>query len=416
MTEKLRSVIAGDLPGANRMFFWNMSGSGIYALTSVLLIYLTIRIVGADKGGIFAIALTLAQMFVYIAYFEMRNFEVTDAKNKYSFAQYHGVKIINCVLMLFVVLCFCLFKSYELEKFIIILLVGVYRMLDGYADVYEAEFHKQGRLDLAGKSMTFRTVLSVSAYFLCLAWTGDLILSLMFAIAFGVMGILIFDCWIFQTIGTIEVIWSGKVFWQMVTDCFPLFLGMFLWTYLLSASRIAVDNVLSSKFQSHYQVIFLPISMINLLTGFLVRPSLLDLTENYAAGFMKKFWNAIIKMALILIFFTGICMAGAFFIGIPVLSAIVNLDLGKYRNILVFLIFAGGINGVAGLFYYVLSIFRNRRDIVIGYGVAAVVAWFVSEPMVRQWRMWGAAASYAVSTSVLFIIFFFGILRRPTIR
>ena len=43
-------------------FLWNMIGSLVYAMSTVFMSYLTIRIVGEEKGGIFAIALTISQM------------------------------------------------------------------------------------------------------------------------------------------------------------------------------------------------------------------------------------------------------------------------------------------------------------------------------------------------------------------
>ena len=74
----LKKVIVGKTPSEKDLFLWNMIGSTIYAMASMILTYLTIRIISGKEGGIFAIGLTLGQMFIYIAYYEMRNFQVTD--------------------------------------------------------------------------------------------------------------------------------------------------------------------------------------------------------------------------------------------------------------------------------------------------------------------------------------------------
>ena len=58
-----------------------MIGSGIYSASSMLLSLIVIKIIGADSGGVFSIALTISQMLVYIAYFEMRTYLVTDAND-----------------------------------------------------------------------------------------------------------------------------------------------------------------------------------------------------------------------------------------------------------------------------------------------------------------------------------------------
>ena len=404
--DMLKKWIAGEKqPDEKSLFLWNMIGSSIYSLASLILTYLTIRIIGDTEGGVFAIALTLAQMFIYIAYYEMRNFQVTDNENRYVFSEYHAVKIVNCILMMVVSAGYVFIKQYDLYKAGIILLVCFYRMLDGYADVYEAEFHTKGRLDLAGKSMAFRTVLSVGIYFLILAVSQNLYYALIGAIISGIIGIWIFDLWIFNTVGEIHVLFDRNAIKGILKDCFPLFLGMFLWTYLLSASRIAVDNVLPSQYQSYYQVLFLPVSVINLLAGFLIRPNLIRLTELHAANEKKIFWGIVGKMAGALIAFTVVCMVGAYFCGIPILSLIINYDLSKYRGMFVFLIFAGGFNALAYLLYFVLTIYRNQIQIMVGYGLAAVVALLISTAMVQIWGLWGASFSYLISIFVLIMVF-----------
>ncbi|MCR5797355.1 MAG: hypothetical protein K6G63_05495 [Eubacterium sp.] len=401
----LKRLIIGGEPSEKKLFFWNMMGSGVYAFTSLILTYMTIRFAGDREGGVFAIALTLAQMFIYIAYYEMRNYQVTDAKDRFSFSQYHAVKIINCFVMMVIVAGYILVMRYDMHKAIIVFLVCFYRMLDGYSDVYEAEFHKRGRLDLAGKSMTFRSVISVAVYFIILIITGDLLWSVIGAIVSGLIGIGIFNLLVFDCVGKISVEFKGATIKNILTECFPLFVGMFLWTYLLSASRIAVDAKMASEFQSYYQVLFMPVSVINLFAGFLIRPSLLGLTEQYANGDMKPFWKTIRKMVLLLVAFTVVCMAGAYICGIPVLEVLVKCDLKAYRIMFVFLIFAGGINALVYLLYYIMTIFRAGKGIMIGYITSSVIAFFISGVLTEKHGLWGASWSYLISVGYLMLFF-----------
>lgn len=405
MIDQFRNLIISTNPSDRTMFLWNAIGSGTYSFASLILTYLTIRIVGAEAGGGFAIALTLAQMFVYIAYFEIRNYRVTDTENKYVFADYHAVKIVLCILMILITSIYSLFKGYTTHKISIVILLSIYRMLDGYADLFEAEFHKNNRLDLAGKSLAFRTLLSVSIYFVLLKITYNLILSLIFAIVSGIIGIIIFDVWVYTAAINLKITWNYTVFKEIIKECFPLFAGMFLWTYILSASRIAVDNVLPDQYQAIYQILFMPVSVINLFMVFWINPNILRLTTYYSEQKIKSFWNTILKMVLALAGFTLICILAAFWIGIPILSFFVKMDLQLYKNLFIFLIFSGGINALAFLLYYILTIFRNRMKIILGYGIAAFSSLFISTPMVKRWNLWGAAISYAVSMGILLVIF-----------
>lgn len=407
-------IIGKEEPTEKKLFLWNMIGSGIYAAASMILTYLTIRMIGAEDGGIFSIGLTLAQMFIYIAYYEMRNFEVTDAENKYQFSDYYTVKIINCIIMMIVSAIYIVLKQYSAYKAVVVFLVCIYRMLDGYADVFEAQFHKDGRLDLAGKSMAFRTIISVLIYFIILGITQNLIGALIGAIISGVIGIYLFNIATFKKFGSISIQWNKDKIVGILKDCFPLFLGMFLWTYLLSASRMAVDDKMTSEFQSYYQVLFMPVSVINLFAGFLLRPSLIELTNCWANQKRKAFWKIIGKMILELAVFTVICMGAAYLCGVQVLSIIVGCDLQEYRGVLTFLIFAGGFNAIAYTLYYVLTIYRSQKSIMLGYGIASVVAFCISGVLVEKYALMGAAISYFLPNVVLMIIFVICIVIKET--
>ena len=143
MTEWIRAKILGKGTTERKNFIWNMAGSGVFAAVSMLLSFYVIRVMGEDIGGIFSIAITLSQMFAYIMYFEMRTYQVTDVERRFTFAQYHGTKVWLGVLMMLVCISYMFVRGYDLQKAGIILLMCIYRLIDGYADLYEGTFQQE---------------------------------------------------------------------------------------------------------------------------------------------------------------------------------------------------------------------------------------------------------------------------------
>lgn len=405
-----RIMIGDNVSSEKSNFIWNMLGSGIYSAASMILTFLTIRIMGEYDGGIFSIALTISQMLICFAYFEMRTYQVTDAKNEFSFTQYYSTKIITCLIMLIASIGYVVLKAYNPYKVLVILLMCVYRMIDGFADVFESQFHKDGRLDIAGKSLAYRTLFSVTIYFVTLILSRDLVIALIVAIIAAILGLIVCDMAVYREFGSMKVVFEKEKSLKILKSCFPLFLGVFLWTYILSASRLAVDDCMSSDAQAYYQVLFLPVSVINLFSGFLFRPMLTRLTELYKQEKYKDFFKIILKLVLIMVIFTIICMGGAYLVGIPVLEVIVKLELAKYRGLFTFLIAAGGVNAIAFSWYYVLTIFRCPKIITGGYIVAAVMAYIISPIFVKREGLWGAGISYFIVIFTLNIIFIAAIL------
>lgn len=412
MTVQLKyKKIKETKPTEKQGFIWNMLGSGLYSASSMILSLAVINLAGAEQGGIFSIALTLSQMLVYIAYFETRTYQITDSGDEFLFSEYHATKIFTCGTMLLVTVLYILIKGYTIEKAWIVFLVCFSRLMDGYADVYESQFQKDGRLDLAGKSLAYRTILFTGTLLCFLAVTGNLVRSLIIADIVAIIGVWICDVRVMRILREIKPVFHMDKIHRIIKACFPLFVGMFCWTYILSASRIAIDGNMSSEYQAYYQVIFMPVSVINLFAGFILRPSLPKLAEYYSWGKNKEFWMIILKIILSEAAITVICMLGAYLVGIPVLSFFSGCDLSPYRGILVFLIFAGGFNALACTMYYLLTIMRKMNSVLVCYILAAVLAACISSPMVVQAGISGAAWSYFIVVVVLCLLFSLAILK-----
>lgn len=226
---KYKEVYMGNAQSAKSGFLWNMLGSGIFAAGSMLLSLYVIRVLGADEGGIFSIAITVAQMLAFIEYYETRTYQVTDVKNTYSFADYKAVKLILIIVAIIVGIIYAIFQSgNSAYKFWVILLMCIYRYIDGYADLYEGTFQKEGRLDLAGKSQAFRTVLSVSVMAIAIIVLRNQVIACLLAVIAALIGLILFDQHIMCVFRSGKVHFEWKQIKGILVECFPLFCGSFL--------------------------------------------------------------------------------------------------------------------------------------------------------------------------------------------
>lgn len=414
MNTFIKMVVGKQPAGEKKNFIWNMVGSGIYSFISMFLSIVVIRIMGEKMGGVFSIAITISQMLLYIAYFELRTFQVTDVEHRYSFAQYHGAKLITCLLMMAASVVYIALQGYDMEKALIVFMMCIYRMIDGYADLYEGQFQLYDRLHLAGKSMGMRSIFS-SAFFIValivlkqftsLSGAKIMIFALGIAIAAALIGIWAFDLLIEGAFGKIAPSFEWKVIRKILTDCFPLFIGAFLWVYILSASRIAIDSNMADEYQAYYQTLFMPVSIINLFATFFFRPALTPLSEFYSRRDKKSFVRKITGLIAIIVIFTVVCMAGAFLLGIPVLSLMSGCNLDDYRMVLVLLMLAGGLNSASFFLYYILTIMRKPKSVLAGYISAALLSLLISSLMVQKMGIQGAALSFFITVTYLCVVF-----------
>ena len=236
---------------------WNIAGSFCYAFASILLSFLVMRIAGDVAGGIFAFGFsTFGQQMFTVAYFGIRPFQITDGSGEYSFGDYLRHRKLTsgfAVAISAVYLAWTVFTgNYSAEKAMAVFLLAIYKIIDGFADVYESEFQRQGYLYLTGKSNTFRTILSVCAFLAGLLLSvhkmspeRSLLVACGAAAAAQAAGVILFNL---SAIGRLRgVDWekhNGKSR-QLFVQTGLLFLSVFLDFYIFSAAKYAIDSNLN---------------------------------------------------------------------------------------------------------------------------------------------------------------------------
>lgn len=409
--EVLRRLIINDDPATleKRNMIWNMIGSFLYAFASMALTMAVIQIVGDEQGGIFTFAFTtFGQQMFMVAYFGIRPYQITDVENRYTFGDYLKLRILTSAAALAIGIGFVLWNGYQPQKAWIVFLMVCYKVIDGFADVYEAEFQRSGRLYLTGKSNTFRTLLSVGCFITALLATKHLVFASAAAVAAQIVGVLVFDVWVIR--GLENVNWSKGAegcadLWK---SCLLLFLSVFLDFYIFSAAKYAIEGNLNDAAMAVYGAIFMPTSVINLVAGFVIRPFLTRLSSYWERKELRQFGGVIVKIFAVILGLTILAVTAAGLLGIPVLSLLYsNLRdaLSQCRLALVMIILGGGFNALMNLFYYTLVIMKMQKHIFGGYVLVCVTAAVISPAAVRTGGILGGAASYLILMILLAVCF-----------
>jgi len=396
-----RQLIGSDKNIGQRNMAWNMAGSMIYALAGIFLGVAVTRILGADMGGIFFFAFsTFGQQMFIVSYFGIRPIQITDTGNKNSFGDYRRLRFATCGAAVAVSLFYAfLFVADPLKRCVVLLMV-LYKVLDGFADCWDSEFQRNGRLYLTGKSNAGRTVLSCGLFLLVLFFTKDLILSCVAAVLGQFAGFLLFCLSPVRELSGIDYRVSANGFRELFSEGKWLFLSAFLDLYIFAASKYAVNSFLTDADNSYYSTIFIPTSAINLMANFVIRPVLTSLSDDWNSKNREAFRKTVFRITGIILVLTGLGVAAAFLFGIPVLSAILGKEAGAhlspYTGALMTVILGGGFYAVLNLMYYVLVILKEEKYMFVIYGAGCLIAWAVSRFMVRQYGINGAAGSYLI--------------------
>ncbi len=405
-----RILLGGEGNIARRNVLWNTAGSAVYALTSMLLGGLVTRVLGADAGGIFFFAFSTFGQQMYIgAYFGMRPLQVTDTAGRHSFGEYLRFRYMTCIGSLAAAAAYAFLFAKSGTARTVLLLMVVYKILDGFADCFDSEFQRQGRLDLTGKSNAFRTLVSVAAFCLVMFQTGDLVLSCAASVFGQAAGILLFCVSPLTAFPGLRYEVRGGSAGELFRESLWLFLAAFLDLYIFAASKYAVNRFMTDADNSYYTTIFIPTSVINLMANFVIRPVLTQLSGDRDRGDGAHFRSLVTKISALIAVLTVLGMAAAWILGIPVLSLLVGKTAGQaleaYRGALVMVILGGGFYALLNLLYYILVIFGRQKLIFLIYCGMTLFAKLLSDHLVQRQGIPGAALSYLIVMAVLACLF-----------
>lgn len=416
---RLKKFILQSDNVARDSFVWNMVGSMLLAFQSVILLMILSRTVGLVETGVFTIAYANANLFLNIAKYGMRNFQVSDVKMQFSFRDYINSRCVSVFAMLLVSFTYILISSaikhYSAEKSMVMIWMCLFKLPDAIEDVYYGEYQRRGRLDIASKAMTLRVIITTVVFVALILITRKQLFALVVTTCVTTIVMVIFLQWTYRDFAVPRNLNIHNLL-GLMKSCFPLFAGSFLSFYIGNAPKYAIDAQLSDELQACYGFISMPIFVIGLLNGFIFNPMLYRISSLWNDGKIKEFLRQVWFQILIVTGITVACIAGAYIIGIPVLSFLYNTDLKPFKNELLILLLGGGFLGLSGLLNAVITIIRCQKALAWGYFAITLLALVTANNIVGKYQMFGAAMLYAILMALLnicfFAIFAFGVVRR----
>lgn len=385
-----------------RIFIWNAIGSICNALSTMVYLMLTNRFFGQYEGGIVTISLALAQQMLTISNFETATFYITDGKKKNDFDVHFSTKLLLFSIAVTASIVVALYK-YDFNKALIVICFCIYKCTDGFATLSSGALQREGRLDLAGMSLTFKTLTIISVFIGISFIVKDLLVASILIVIISIGWTLLVDLNLVSNFLPLKLSFSYKKIVKLIMNCLPLFLTTFLFTYIINQPKYVIDSVMSENSQNIFGIIFMPSSVISMLSLFVYRPMVTTMTTYWGEGKKKKFVSLIIRISLLLFGLTLICIIGASLIGIPVLSWLFNVDLSGRLLALNIILLGGGMYAFSMLLYNVSVILRRQNRIFFACLLAYIFALIITKPIILSFGLNGAALAYLLTNIFLSI-------------
>ena len=386
-------------------YFWNMMGSGMSAVFSVLIMLIVTRIMGEYVGGIFAFSYAVAQQLQTVGQYEIRGYQSTDIREIFKFSTYLSARIVTCAVMFTCAVVYGLWHEATVEERVFLIFVCTIKIFDAFEDVFHGLFQQRNKLYIAGRALFFRLTITLVSFVVSLYFTRNLIVTCGITIVCSAIALILLNVPQAKRIVDLRPVFQWNKIGGLLLTCFPLFLGSFILLYLYNIPKYRMEDFLGKEFQTYYAILFMPASVINLFSGFAFKPLLTTLAINWTEKRKKRFVKILAKGLGIVAALTGIVVLGGYLLGIPVLSWIYGVDLSAYKIELVLLLIGGGFSAASVILYYGLMVMRRQRLILGGYILVLILSIVTSGPLIQGYGIKGASILYGGLMLALTIVF-----------
>lgn len=386
---------------------WYPIGMMMFSASSIILLIFITRFFGSVNSGIFAISWAVCQQMYSLGLFGTRNYQIADVENKFSFSQYYSSKFFSAILMLIGCIIYGLVLKLSWPKLLMSFLLTFLMIGEVFADVFAGHLQKMDRNAQIGKSYFFRILLyDLIFIFICLLF-NNIYLAILFSILVSFSWIWIVDYYCIvkdENSKNKEKVHLTISFKNVLIECTPILLSAFLTNFIINIPKNAIELYSTNQLQAIYNILFTPTSIIALVSSIIFMPMYTKISQDWYKKRYKDFLKKITNVIIFICLFTFVVLIIAYFLGIPVLSFVYNVELAKYKFQFLLLVLSGGIVSISWLLVYLLTVFNRQILLVYIYGFVSVVSNLLSNYLVKLSAIEGASISYFLSSLFINIL------------
>lgn len=412
-------------------YIWNAIGGMLNAGQSVLVLIIVTRVCGLEAAGLYSIAFATGNLFMYLGNYGVRNYQVSDVDEKFPFRSYILHRLLTVALMLLAAAVYCTYSllrgAYSPAKTMTVAAMCLLKAIDCLEEVLEGRLHQRGRLDLAGKMMTVRLLISIGGMLAVLVATGNLLTATNAAIILAAAAVILMAAACRRTLlplqpalgvaaknrgaatspaaasAAVSAARSGALrdAAVLMRVCFPVCAANFLSFYLINAPKYAIDAAMNETAQAQYNFIAMPVFVIQLLGMFVYQPVLVRMTLSWNSADQKGFLRDFLRITAGLLIIAALCLGGAYVLGIPVLSALYATDLSALKPELLLILTGGVFLAMNGFYSAVLTLMREQNRIPFMYLAGAVLSLILTPHFVEISGIMGAVISFVLIMAIV---------------
>jgi len=391
-------------------FIWNTIGVLTISLTSFIYSLILVRLCDLSVSGIWSYTFAIACTAVTIASFGGRTFQVTDTKGELSTYTYVLARYSTVLIMFIIMFVFVLFKRFDLNKSLILILLCAFKFCEELSDVYYGILQKNDKLYIVGKSMFLKSVINMIVFLVGIYFSKSLLLAVILILINNFLFFYLYDRRNALKLGKIDKSTNKNMLMKYFKNNLIICIVLFLSTYLVNSPKYLMESFLSDSVQGIYNLLALPATAVTLIGSFIINPMLVGIAEDYTNKKIKKIKNTSFKITGILLIFGVIILICGYFLGTPLMKLVYGFDLNPYLKEFCLMIIGCTFYTISSILSMILISTRNLIPQLIYNIVLSIISYILCFTLIKNYSLQGAVYSYIIIMFIRFIIYIIMIL------
>lgn len=388
-------------------YFWNTLGTSLFSFNSLFFMIIVTRFNSLSDAGIFSFAYATAGIINYFALYSGRTYQISNTNEKFTGSLYIVTRYLTAFFALLISIVFVVINGYPLNKAIIIFLLCIVKCLEAVSDVYYGILQGHSKLYIAGKSMTYKSLISVIGFIIIDLLTRNLIVSCFYLLIVNIAVLILYDIRNTSKFMHIVKVFKKSSIILLLRVSSYTFLFTLTVTVIMNLPRYFIDFFLNDSDQAIYGIISMPATFVMLFSQFILQPSLVSLSNHYKSKEKRNFNKVVFKISSFILVSMVVILPVAYILGVPVLEFVYGVELSEYTFLLLLVILGSAFYAVSNVLLNSLIVVHCNKEQLYVQVFILIISLVICYFLVNYLGINGGLLSYFSILALQFIVYVF---------
>lgn len=385
----------------NKNTLWNAVGNTAYNGLQWFITIIVTNKAGLGTAGILSLAMSVSLTFRTAAYFGIRNFQVSDRKNKYSFGDYFLLRIITCTASLFICMLFTATSKYEGNRTSAIFFYMTFRISESFSDLFQGVMQKHERLDIAGIFLTIKAVVTTLFFVVSFYINNSLNTGLLFMSIAAMGETFIFELPVAKRVCGENIVIKLENCRCLATETLPLFVYLLETSVIFNIPKYFISLSYDDADLGAYSNIFSMALIIQAIFQYIYVPFTTEFSRLEDAKNKSKSKCLEIKLVSVFVVIMVLFATAAHTGGMQFLILIFGEEISGYRSIILPTLLGICTYSITAFASMLKIIKREFKGLIIGHTIGAVISAVSTPFFIEMYNLNGASFGLALASTTI---------------